>query len=157
MATSANEGSFFVRQSGKLLLTPLFLVLITVETTDLVFALDSIPAIFAITTDPLVIFTSNIFAVLGLRSLYFLLARAVGKFHYLQASLAVILTFVGIKMLIAHWYKMPIVISLSVVVLVLAAGIIASIIREKQMNKTVKLLSEIEARKANCIKNKEGS
>jgi tellurite resistance protein TerC len=134
MATNAPENSFIVKQSGKFLLTPLFLVLITVETTDLVFALDSIPAIFAITTEPFVVFTSNIFAILGLRSLYFLLARAVGKFHYLQTSLAVILSFVGAKMLIAHWLKVPIAGSLSVVVVVLVIGIIASIIREKRRN-----------------------
>jgi tellurite resistance protein TerC len=133
MATDVDNGSFLVRRAGKLLVTPLFLVLLTVETTDLVFALDSIPAIFAITTDPLVIFTSNIFAILGLRSLYFLLARAVGKFHYLQTSLAVILSFVGTKMLISHWFKIPIVVSLIIVLTVLVAGIIASLIREKRL------------------------
>jgi tellurite resistance protein TerC len=133
MAADSGSGNFFVKQAGKWLITPLFLVLLTVETTDLVFALDSIPAIFAITTDPFIIFTSNIFAILGLRSLYFLLAGAVGKFHYLQASLAVILTFVGTKMLIAHFVKIPITVSLLVIVSVLAAGIVASLIRAKRM------------------------
>jgi tellurite resistance protein TerC len=139
VATDSKDGSFIVRQSGKILLTPLFLVLLTVETTDLVFALDSIPAIFAITTDPFVIFTSNIFAILGLRSLYFLLANAVGKFHYLQTSLAVILSFVGVKMLIAHWLKMPIGISLSVIVTVLATGVIASLLREQRIKRNGEL------------------
>jgi tellurite resistance protein TerC len=134
MTTEAKDGSFIVRQSGKLLITQLFLVLITVETTDLVFALDSIPAIFAITTDPFVIYTSNIFAILGLRSLYFLLAGAVVKFYYLQASLAVILSFVGVKMLIGHWFKMPIVISLAVIVTVLVIGIITSLLRGKRLS-----------------------
>jgi tellurite resistance protein TerC len=129
--------------------TPSFslLVLLTVETTDLVFALDSIPAIFAITTDPFVIFTSNIFAILGLRSLYFLLARAVGKFHYLQTSLAIILFFVEAKMLIAHWFKMPIGISLFVIVTVLVAGVVASLLRERRKKKNnvlQRLPSEIE-------------
>ncbi len=128
-----NEGGkFWVVRAGKLLLTPLFLVLVTVETTDLVFALDSIPAIFAITTDPFIIFTSNIFAILGLRSLYFLLAGAMGKFHYLQLALSVILTFVGVKMLIAHFYKIPIFVSLSVVIGLIGAGLLASWVRTRR-------------------------
>jgi tellurite resistance protein TerC len=133
MAPDADNGSFTIKQAGKTLLTPLFLVLLTVETTDLVFALDSIPAIFAITTDPLIIFTSNIFAILGLRSLYFLLAGAVSKFYYLQTSLAIILTFVGIKMLIGHYVEIPNALSLAVVILVLTAGIVASIIRARKL------------------------
>jgi tellurite resistance protein TerC len=148
MATDVDNGSFVVRRAGKLLITPLFLVLLTVETTDLVFALDSIPAIFAITTDPFVIFTSNIFAILGLRSLYFLLAKAVGKFHYLQTSLAIILSFVGTKMLIAHWFKMPVGISLSIIVTVLVVGVVASLLRERSMKKNnllQRLPSEIES------------
>ena len=135
MACDAKEGTFFEKQSGKLLMTPLFLVLVSVETTDLIFALDSIPAIFGITTDPFVIFTSNIFAILGLRSLYFLLSGVVNKFYYLQASLAVILVFVGIKMLIGHFVHIPVSISLSVVVFVLVAGVITSIIREKRLRR----------------------
>lgn len=136
MACDAKDGSFIVRQSGKLLITPLLLVLLTVETTDLVFALDSIPAIFAITTDPFVIYTSNIFAILGLRSLYFLLAGAVGKFYYLQTSLAIILTFVGIKMLIGHWYKVPIAVSLLIILSVLILGVLASLVRAKRLKNT---------------------
>jgi tellurite resistance protein TerC len=135
VACDAREGAFFMRQSGKTLLTPLFLVLVSIETTDLVFALDSIPAIFGITTDPLIVFTSNIFAVLGLRSLYFLLAGVVNKFHYLQTALAVILTFVGMKMVIGHFVKIPASYSLAVVVFVLVLGVIASIIRERRLKR----------------------
>lgn len=122
---------FFTRQNGRLLATPLFLVLIVVEVTDLVFAVDSIPAIFAITTEPFIIFTSNIFAILGLRSLYFLLAGIIHRFTYLQAGLAVILTYVGVKMLIADWVAIPTFVSLGVITGVLAVSIIASLIREK--------------------------
>ncbi len=134
VAKDATGGSFFVKQAGKWLITPMFLVLLTVETTDLIFALDSIPAIFAITTDPFVVFTSNIFAILGLRSLYFLLAGAVGKFHYLQASLGFILCFVGVKMLISHHFEIPIMLSLGIIVSALAVGIIASIVRAKRIS-----------------------
>lgn len=126
------KGNFFSRKNGRLLITPLFLVLITVETTDLVFALDSIPAIFAITIDPFIIFTSNIFAILGLRSLYFLLARAVDRFYYLQPALAIVLTFVGVKMIMAHFYKLPVAISLGVVIGVLIIAMAASWAREKR-------------------------
>jgi tellurite resistance protein TerC len=132
MASNPKEQSFLERQGGKLLITPLFLVLVTIETTDLVFALDSIPAIFGITTDIFVVYTSNIFAVMGLRSLYFLLAKAIGKFYYLQTALAVILTFVGIKMLISHFITLPVIISLAVVIFVLGLGVIASLIRDKR-------------------------
>src|SRR4029078_3788094 len=90
---------------GALMLTPLALALILVETTDLIFAVDSIPAIFAITGDPFLVYTSNVFAILGLRSLYFALAGMMDKFRYLKASLAVVLTVVGIKMLAAEWFK----------------------------------------------------
>lgn len=133
MASDSQDGRFFIKKAGKLMITPLFLALLTVEFTDLVFALDSIPAIFAITTDPFIIFTSNIFAILGLRSLYFLLAGVMGRFYYLHASLAIILTFVGVKMLISHFYKLPIAVSLSVIVLVLATGVVASIVRDRRM------------------------
>ncbi|MFC2058351.1 TerC family protein [Chloroflexota bacterium] len=141
--TNENEGGkFYVRRTGKLFFTPLFLVLITIETTDLVFALDSIPAIFAVTTDPFVIFTSNIFAILGLRSLYFLLANTIGKFYYLQTALALILVFVGIKMVLAHFYKVPIAVSLAVVVGLLISAIIASLI-QLRLNKDVEKLKII--------------
>jgi tellurite resistance protein TerC len=119
---------FFTVENGKRYATPLLLVLVLVEVTDLIFAIDSIPAIFGITRDPFVVFTSNIFAVMGLRSLFFLLASVVTKFHFLKYGLAVILTFVGAKMLLEHWIHIPILVSLGIVVLVLAASIVASLI-----------------------------
>jgi tellurite resistance protein TerC len=119
---------FFAIEHGKRHATPLLLVLVLVETTDLIFAIDSIPAIFGITRDPFLVFTSNIFAVMGLRSLFFLLASAVTKFHLLKYGLAVILTFVGTKMLLDAWIHIPILLSLGIVVAVLAASIAASLI-----------------------------
>lgn len=106
---------FFVHEGGRRMVTPLLLVLVTVEATDLVFAVDSIPAIFAVTTDPFIVFTSNIFAILGLRALYFLLADWMGRFHYLKHGLGLVLIFVGAKMLIEHWVEVPIELSLAVV------------------------------------------
>jgi tellurite resistance protein TerC len=117
---------FFVRETGLLVATPLFLVLLLVEFTDLVFAVDSIPAIFAVTTDPFIVYTSNVFAILGLRSLYFLLAGIIHKFIYLKYGLAAILTFVGVKMLIVDFYHVPILVSLGFILLALAATLVAS-------------------------------
>jgi len=122
------EGNFFVRHAGKLMATPLLIVLIIVETTDLVFALDSIPAIFAITTDTFLVYTSNIFAILGLRSLYFLLAGVIDKFRYLKLGLAVVLTFVGVKMVIEGFLHIPTGLSLGIVALILTASIVASLL-----------------------------
>jgi tellurite resistance protein TerC len=119
---------FFSMEDGKRHATPLLLVLVLVEATDLIFAIDSIPAIFGITRDPFIVFTSNIFAVMGLRSLFFLLASVVTKFHLLKYGLAVILTFVGTKMLVEHWIHVPILLSLGIVLAVLAASIVASLI-----------------------------
>ncbi|HEX8941988.1 MAG TPA: TerC family protein [Gemmatimonadaceae bacterium] len=119
---------FFVVEAGRKLATPLLLVLILVELTDLVFAIDSIPAIFGVTTDPFIVFTSNIFAVLGLRSLYFLLAAVVDRFHLLKYGLAVILSFVGFKMLAERFIEIDIVLSLSIILGVLALSITASLI-----------------------------
>lgn len=124
---------FFVRQAGKLLATPLVLVLVVVESTDLVFAVDSIPAIFAVTSDPFLVYTSNVFAILGLRSLYFLLAGALDKFYYLKTALAFILSFVGVKMLISEWIKIPITLSLAVIVMLLMTAIVASVIRARRL------------------------
>lgn len=125
--TESYEGDrFFVRRAGTLMATPLFLVLLMVESTDLVFAVDSIPAIFAVTSDPFIVYTSNVFAILGLRSLYFMLAGAMGKFYYLKPALAVVLVFVGIKMLLVDIYHIPIAVSLGVIVTVLVIAIIAS-------------------------------
>ncbi|MDQ3699225.1 MAG: TerC family protein [Gemmatimonadota bacterium] len=114
---------FFTLENGKRVATPLFLVLVLVEFTDLIFAVDSIPAIFGITTDPFLVYTSNVFAILGLRSLYFLLSGVVEKFHLLKYGLAVILTFVGVKMVIVDFYKIPTVASLLVILTVLTASV----------------------------------
>ena len=122
---------FFTMENGRRYATPLFLVLVLVEATDLIFAIDSIPAIFGITRDPFIVFTSNIFAIMGLRSLFFLLAHVVTKFHLLKYGLAIILTFVGVKMMIEHWVHIPILLSLGVVLGVLALSIVASLIWPK--------------------------
>jgi tellurite resistance protein TerC len=127
--TKAYHGHhFFTMENGKRLATPLFLVLILVEFTDLIFAVDSIPAIFGITRDPFIVFTSNIFAILGLRSMFFLLAAVVERFYLLKYGLAVILTFIGVKMLIEHWFHIPIMMSLSVVLGTLVLSVIGSLI-----------------------------
>jgi tellurite resistance protein TerC len=120
--------NFFVVEAGRKLATPLLLVLILVELTDLVFAIDSIPAIFGVTTDPFIVFTSNIFAVLGLRSLYFLLAAVVDRFHLLKYGLALILSFVGFKMLSERFIEIDIALSLSIILGVLALSITASLV-----------------------------
>jgi tellurite resistance protein TerC len=119
---------FFVRQGGRLLATPLFLVLLIVESTDLVFAVDSIPAILAISTDPFIVYTSNVFAILGLRALYFLLAGIIDRFRYLRVGLAVVLVFVGFKMVVSDLYRIPIAVALGVVGGVILASIIASLV-----------------------------
>ncbi len=125
---------FFVREKGILMATPLFVVLLLVEFTDLIFAVDSIPAIFAVTTDAFIVYTSNVFAILGLRSLYFALAGVMGKFHYLKIGLGVVLTFVGVKMLLAHSpWKIDTLVSLGVIVLVLAASVVASWLWPKKL------------------------
>ncbi len=118
---------FFVRRAGKLMATPLFLILLVVESTDLVFAVDSIPAIFAVTQDPFIVYTSNVFAILGLRALYFLLANVMDKFQYLKFGLAAVLIFIGVKMVIVEFYKIPIGVSLGVVVGILTISILASL------------------------------
>ena len=123
---------FFVKDNGRRMATPLLLVLLTVEFTDLVFALDSIPAIFAVTPDPFIVYTSNVFAILGLRSLYFALAGVMDLFHYLKHGLAVVLIFVGVKMLIADLYKIPIVVSLAVVAAIIVTAIVLSLVRRKE-------------------------
>jgi tellurite resistance protein TerC len=124
---------FFVRRMGKLMATPLFLVLLIVESTDLIFAVDSIPAIFAVTNDAFIVYTSNVFAILGLRSLYFLLAGVVDKFHYLKLGLSAVLSFVGVKMILADVYKIPIGISLAVIAGILTIAIVASLLRARRL------------------------
>jgi tellurite resistance protein TerC len=127
--TSDYEGTrFFVRRNGVLTATPLVIVLILVETTDVVFALDSIPAIFGVTRDPFIVFTSNIFAILGLRALYFLLASVLGLFAYLNVGLACVLAFIGLKMILSHWVHISTPASLLVVFGLLALSIVASLL-----------------------------
>ncbi|MEX1138445.1 MAG: TerC family protein [Bacteroidota bacterium] len=128
-----HEGKFFVRVNGKLYATLLFIVILVVETTDLVFALDSIPAIFAITRDPFIVYTSNVFAILGLRALYFALAGLLDLFHYLKFGLSIVLAFIGVKMLIEGFYEMPILIALGVVAGVLLISILLSILRPRRV------------------------
>jgi len=118
---------FWVKRAGTWVATPLFFVLVMVETTDIIFAVDSIPAIFAVTQDPFLVFTSNAFAILGLRAMYFLLADLIDRFIYLKAGLAAILIFVGIKMLLLDVYKMPIWLSLTVITACLTVAVVASL------------------------------
>ncbi len=127
--TEGFEGTkFFVTRDGVRMATPLFLVLVMVETTDVLFAVDSIPAIFAVTDQAFIVYTSNVFALLGLRSLYFALAPLLTRFRYLKASLVFVLAYVGIKMILAHSYPIPAVVSLAMVMGILSVGIIASLI-----------------------------
>lgn len=128
-------GKFFVRENSKLFATPLFIVLVVVEFTDLIFAVDSIPAILAISTDTFIIFTSNVFAILGLRALYFALAGITQYFHYLKYGLAAILAFVGMKMIVSGYYKLPIALSLGIIFAMLAIAILASVLFPVKENK----------------------
>ncbi|MFP5350081.1 MAG: TerC family protein [Gammaproteobacteria bacterium] len=127
-----NGEKFTVVKNGVRYFTPLFLVLILIEASDLVFAVDSIPAIFAITTDPFIVFTSNIFAILGLRALYFLMADVADRFHLLKYGLAMVLAFIGTKMLIAPWYHMPVAASLTVVAVLIGGSVVASLIATRK-------------------------
>ena len=124
---------FVVRQAGQVLVTPLLLVLLAVETTDVIFALDSIPAIFAVTQNPFLVYTSNVFAILGLRSLYFVFANAMGRFSYLKLGLAVVLSFVGVKMVLADIFHIPTALSLGVIAVVLTVAIVTSIMRARRL------------------------
>ena len=130
--TDTFEGQrFFIKRQGQRFATPLLVVLAVIETTDLVFAVDSIPAVIAITRDPFIVYTSNVFAILGLRALYFLLAGVMDLFHYLRHGLGVVLVFVGIKMMISNAYKIPIAVSLGVIGAVLTVAVVASLIRNR--------------------------
>lgn len=123
------EGNrFWVRRETGLLATPLMVVLIVVETTDVVFAVDSIPAVLAITHDPFIVYTSNVFAILGLRALYFALAGIMNIFHLLHYGLSVILVFVGVKMILSHWFKIPVTLALGVVAGVLLISVLVSLL-----------------------------
>lgn len=134
-----HDDHFFLKINGVTQMTPLFIVLVIIESTDVLFAVDSIPAIFAVTREPFIVFTSNIFAILGLRSLYFALASMMQKFDYLKTSLAFLMGFVGIKMLISDYYDIPIGVTLAVIAGILAIGVVASIL----FRDTVPLISPI--------------
>jgi tellurite resistance protein TerC len=122
---------FFVKRDKRVWATPLFVVLLALETTDVIFAIDSIPAIFAVTTDPFIVYTSNMFAILGLRSIFFALSAFMVMFHHLHYGLSFILLFIGVKMLIADFYKVPIWLALAVIVITLIASVVASIMDPK--------------------------
>jgi len=131
--TKAYAGDrFFTFEGGRRYATPLFIVLLVVETTDLVFAIDSIPAVLAITQDPFIVYTSNIFAVLGLRAMFFALAGVVGMFRYLSVGLSAILVLIGAKMLLTDMVAVPTAVSLAAVAVILAVSIVASIFRSQE-------------------------
>jgi tellurite resistance protein TerC len=142
--TAGYQGKhFFVREGGKWLATPLFVVLILIESSDIIFAVDSIPAIFAVTKDPYIVFTANVFAILGLRSLYFALAGVMQLFHHLHYGLSAILVFVGVKMVLSDIYNIPIGISLGVVGLIIAGSIAASIIWPRKGSETTETIGDL--------------
>jgi tellurite resistance protein TerC len=130
--TDYDGQKLFTRRTGRLLATPLFVVLVLIETTDVVFAVDSVPAILAVSREPFIVFASNAFAILGLRALYFLLAGMAGRFRYLNIGLGVILGFVGVKMLIANVYHLPLWLSLGVIALALAVSVLASLLADRR-------------------------
>jgi tellurite resistance protein TerC len=134
VSTNQEEGKFFTKENGKHAVTVLFVALIVIEFSDIIFAFDSIPAIFGITLDPYIVFTSNMFAILGLRSLYFVLHKAHKYFGFLSMALATILTFIGLKMLLAKYVEVPIFLSLGIIIGVLAINMIASVVMTKIKN-----------------------
>jgi tellurite resistance protein TerC len=135
---------FFVRRNGRRYATPLLAVLVAVETTDLIFAVDSIPAVFAVTRDPFIVYTSNIFAILGLRAMYFLLAGVMDRFAYLKPGLALVLIFVGVKMTITEFYKIPIGASLGVVAGILGTSIVTSVVVTGRQQRAAAALASAE-------------
>lgn len=138
MTDTIENEHFFVRKNGLLYATPLLLVLIMVEFSDVIFAVDSIPAIFAVTTDPFIVLTSNLFAILGLRAMYFLLSGVAERFSMLKYGLAVILVFIGIKMLIVDFYHIPIAISLGVVFGILTITLVINALVNHQRDKKLR-------------------
>jgi tellurite resistance protein TerC len=147
VAEDYHEDKFFIKRAGKYVATPLFVVLVVIESTDVLFAVDSIPAILAITTDPFIIYTSNVFAILGLRALYFALAGVMPMFYYLNYGLSAILAFVGTKMLISDYYKVPIMFSLGVVASILVASIALSVVRARMLEYRAKELKKLQEHK----------
>ena len=134
---SIKNGNFFCRKNGKICATTMFATVIVIEASDLVFAVDSIPAVLAVTQDTFIVYTSNIFAIIGLRSLYFLLSGMAGKFEYLKYGIAAVLAFVGTKMLVSHFYHFPTVLSLIIIVLILGIAVFASVFKNKQTFKNI--------------------
>jgi tellurite resistance protein TerC len=133
-ATPALHGNhFFVREGGRHLATPMFLCLALIEISDVIFALDSVPAIFGVTLDPFIVFTSNIFAILGLRSMYFALAHLIGRFEYLKIGLALVLVFIGVKMMISGWVHIHSLVSLAVVAALLGSSMLYSLHRTRRL------------------------
>ncbi len=152
---------FFLRNKGQLWVTPLFLVLVVIESTDVIFAMDSIPAIFGITLDPFIVYTSNVFAILGLRALYFLLAGIMDMFRYLKVGLSLVLCFVGAKMMIVDFYKIPIGVSLGVVAGILGISIVASLLSPPKakgvdVSQVVLRSNPEQGRKSSWRANREG-
>ncbi|HEX6269091.1 MAG TPA: TerC family protein [Anaerolineales bacterium] len=138
--TGSFEGpKFFIRRAGVLMATPLFLVLLIVESTDLVFAIDSIPAIFAVTEDPFIVYTSNVFAILGLRALYFLLANVMERFQYLKLGLSFVLAFIGMKMILTDIYPIPVQVSLMIVASILTISVLASLWKARTSPEELKI------------------
>lgn len=135
VTNNLDGNKFFTIINGVKHATPLFVILMVIETTDIVFAVDSIPAIFAVTTDSFIVFTSNVFAIMGLRSLYFVLASFMEKFRYLKYSLVVLLFFIGVKMLIAHFVHLSIPLSLGIIIVILSSGVLASVFIPVKKNK----------------------
>lgn len=135
LITNYKGGHFFEKIGGKWFITPLFLTLLLIESSDLVFAIDSIPAVLAISNDPFIAITSNVFAILGLRALYFVLAGVIDIFSYLKYGVGLILAYVGVKMIISDWYKIPIELSLGIIIATLIISIILSIIKNKRTSK----------------------
>jgi tellurite resistance protein TerC len=144
VAENYHDDKFFIKRAGKYFATPLLVVLVVVESTDIIFAVDSIPAILAITTDPFIVYTSNVFAILGLRALYFALAGVMPMFYYLNYGLSAILAFVGTKMLISDYYKVPIATSLGVVASILIASVALSVIRARLLEYRAKELKKLQ-------------
>ncbi len=132
LSTRFDGRRFFTREAGRLVATPLALTLVVVEVTDVIFAVDSIPAVFGVTRDTFLAFTSNIFAILGLRALYFLLAGLMGRFVYLNRGLGLVLAFVGVKMLVHRYVEIPTALSLGIVLAVLASAVVASLLRTRE-------------------------
>ncbi len=137
VSNDLHEEKFFIRQNGKIVFTPIFITLIVVESSDLLFAIDSIPAVFAVSQDPFIIFTSNVFAILGLRSMYFALAGVLERFRFLKMSLVFVLAYVGIKMIISHTYKIPVLVSLTIISGIFSIGFLVSIFAPKKDAKAI--------------------